>query len=600
MRYLFVILCLIGLVGCDDASDTLKIGGKEFSESTILSEMIAALAEDSGIAVTRRTNLGSTLVNLEALKRGEIDIYPEYNGTGLVMLGQPAMSDGNAAMERVRSLYQPLGLAWSDRFGFANNYGLAMRADRADELGITSISGLVAHADGLTIGIEADFQTRPLDGFEPMTARYGMQFDAVNAVPLEDRTSLYDSLLDGSADVIEVYTTDGQLADLNLLLLEDDLQFFPVYQAAALVRADALVRFPELQTVLNRLAGKLDAATMQRLNSQVDRDTLAPGDVARAALAEMGLLDTGDELDISEPVLIAHSPFISSDPEERTALRAVRSAYPGRRVLLQERTDPLAAVGSGDVPIAMVAAVEFADLQNDGSLLTRPFEAFGVVGQAYVHIVGRGNIRNLSEVEVLATGPVGSASHRTAQIIATAFDAMTVTPVNDLAGADADAILIIAPIGSPIVQDMLQNGSLLAINGWDSGNNLVRFPQLRQARIPSDSYDGQTGTTETLASQLVLAGPVVVDTDAVGPQGPGASIPTEVAALSDRTVRALHQALGQTIGLDPAIRAAPALAPMLPAPPAAVNPSPAVSVMTALVFIMFGWLIWLYMRPERR
>ena len=104
MRYVIALLCLLGLTACDDASDTLKIGGKDFSESTILSEMMAALAEDAGIAVTHRTNLGDTRVNLESLRRGEIDVYAEYNGTGLVMLGQPAMSDGDAAMERVRSL----------------------------------------------------------------------------------------------------------------------------------------------------------------------------------------------------------------------------------------------------------------------------------------------------------------------------------------------------------------------------------------------------------------------------------------------------------------------------------------------------------------
>ncbi|MEL6427229.1 MAG: glycine betaine ABC transporter substrate-binding protein, partial [Pseudomonadota bacterium] len=185
MKHLLALLCLVGLVSCDEAQDSLKIGGKDFSESTILSEMIAALAEDAGIAVTRRTNLGDTRINLESLRRGDIDVYPEYNGTGLVMLGQPAMSDGDAAMDRVRSLYQPLGLVWGDRFGFANNYGLAMRAGRAEELGITSISDLVDRAGTLTIGIEENFQTRPLDGYGPMTARYGMEFGSVNVLPSE-------------------------------------------------------------------------------------------------------------------------------------------------------------------------------------------------------------------------------------------------------------------------------------------------------------------------------------------------------------------------------------------------------------------------------
>ncbi|MEO1422764.1 MAG: glycine betaine ABC transporter substrate-binding protein [Pseudomonadota bacterium] len=600
MKHLLALLCLVGLVSCDEAQDSLKIGGKDFSESTILSEMIAALAEDAGIAVTRRTNLGDTRINLESLRRGDIDVYPEYNGTGLVMLGQPAMSDGDAAMDRVRSLYQPLGLVWGDRFGFANNYGLAMRAGRAEELGITSISDLVDRAGTLTIGIEENFQTRPLDGYGPMTARYGMEFGSVNVLPSEERPSLYDSLLDGSADVIEVFTTDGQIADLSLILLQDDLNFFPVYEGAPLIRADALVRFPELQGALRRLAGRLDAETMQRLNSQVDQDALAPREVARAALAEMGLIEADAGLDVSEPVLVAHSPLIGADAETGTALRAVREAYPGRRVLLQSEPDPLAAVGTGDAPLALVAAVEFAALEDGGELSPRPFEAFGVAGQAYVHLIGRGDIRRFADVATLATGPEGSASHRAAQIIAAAVDDLSLVSTEDLSSADADAALVLAPIGSSVVQGLLEGGRLLPVDGWDSGNNLVRFPQLRQARIPAGSYAGQIFAVETLSSQLVLAGPVVVDTDAVGPQGPGASIPTEVSALSDGTVIALNNALGQGTGLDPAIRAAPALTPLLPSPPAAVNPSSAISLMTALVLVMFGWLIWLYARPERR
>ena len=600
MRHVIALLCLLGLTACDDASDTLKIGGKDFSESTILSEMMAALAEDSGIAVTHRTNLGDTRVNLESLRRGEIDVYAEYNGTGLVMLGQPAMSDGDAAMERVRSLYQPLGLVWGDRFGFANNYGLAMRAGRAEELGVTSISDLVEEAGNMTIGIEENFQSRPLDGFDPMTARYGMEFGNVTVVGAEDRPSLYDSLLDGSSDVIEVFTTDGQIADLSLVLLEDDLSFFPVYEAAPLIRADALVRFPELQAALSKLAQRLDAETMQRLNSQVDQDALAPREVARAALAEMGLIDADAGLEVSVPVLVAHSPLIGADAETGTALRAVRAAYPGRRVLLQSQPDPLAAVGAGVAPLALVAAVEFTALEDGGALRTRPFEAFGVAGQAYVHVVGLGDTFRFADIQRLATGPEGSASHRAAQVIAEAVDGMTLTPTDELSSADADAALVLAPIGSPIVQDRLEDGRLLAIDGWDTGNNLVRFPQLRQARIPAESYSGQTRAIETLSSQLVLAGPVVVDTDAVGPQGPGASIPTEVAALPDNSVLALNTALGRGAGLDPAIRAAPALAPILPSPPAAVNPSSAISLMTALVFLLFAWLVWLYARPERR
>ncbi|MFQ6548068.1 glycine betaine ABC transporter substrate-binding protein [Aestuariibius sp. 2305UL40-4] len=600
MKRVLALLAALSLASCDEAQDPLVIGGKDFSESTILSEMMAALAEEAGIPVTRRTDLGPTNVNLEALRNGDIDLYAEYNGTGLVMLGQPAMTDGDAAMERVRALYQPLGLVWGDRFGFANNYGLAMRDGRAEELGVDSISDLVGTAGDLTIGIEENFETRPLDGFGPMTARYGMSFGNVSVVSAEDRTSLYDALLAGEADVIEVFTTDGQIADLGLTLLEDDLDFFPVYEAAPLVRSDALSRFPALQGALARLDGAIDASLMQELNSRVDQDALAPREVARAALADLGLIDAATEIEVSEPLAVVHSPFIGADEETGQALRAVREAFPGRRVVLEAADDPLAALGSGNAPVALAAAVEFVTLDDSDRPEARPVEAVGVVGQTYLHLIGSGTVRRLDGVSTLATGPEGSASHRAGQIVAAVRDGITLIPSDDPSSAEADAVLVLAPLGSDTVSGLIDGGRLLPMTGWEDGNALILYPQLRQARIPAGTYAGQRQAIDTLSSQLLLAGPVVTDTDAVGPQGPGASLPTEVAALADQTVNALNATLGSAVGLDPAIRAAPALAPALPEPPRAVNPSTGVSVLTALVLALFAWLIWLYGRPERR
>ena len=618
-RALLLALPLALLAACDRAPESLKIGGKDFAESTILSEMMAALAEDAGIPVTRRIGLGDTLANLEALKSGEIDLYAEYNGTGLVMLGQPAIADGDEATERVRALYEPLGLVWGERFGFVNNYGLAMREGRAAELGIASISDLVGEADALSIGLDEEFATRPLDGFEALSARYGMAFGDVSVVEPEARTSLYDLLLSGEADVVEVFTTDGQIADLGLVVLEDDLGFFPVYEAAPLARADALARFADLRAALGRLAGRLDTQTMQRLNAQVDVDALAPREVARAALAEMGLIEPGDDLEIEAPVVVAHSPLIATDAETGAALRAVRQAYPGRRVLLQTFDDPLAAVGAGEAPLGLVAAVELSELGGGGALEDpRPFEGVGVVGQTFVHLVGLEGPGPLGDVARVATGPEGSASFRAGAILAAGMGGggtgdggtggeIELVPMEgeDFAAAaragEADAALVLAPLGAPVVAELLEGGgALVSLDGWERGNNLVRFPHLRQARIAADIYEGQPEPVETLSSQLLLAGPVVADVDALGPQGPGASAPTEVAALSDDTVIAIDEALGPSTQLDPAVPRASALTPTLPEPTAAVNPSPAVSALSAAVLALFGWLIWLYGRPEHR
>lgn len=606
MRRLIAVV-LLALAACGGPEDTLKVGGKDFSESRILSEMIAALAEESGIAVTRRVGLGSTLLNLESLKRGDIDVYPEYNGTGLVMLGQPALADGDAAMERVRALYEPLGLVWGERIGFANNYGLAMSAARAEALGVRTISDLIGEARDLTIGLDEEFASRPLDGFEALVARYGMSFGEVAVVSPGERATLYDRLLAGEADVIEVFTTDAQIAEQGLAVLEDDLDFFPVYQAAPLIRADAVLRFPALRTALDRLAGAIDAATMRRLNAQVDLDALAPRAVARAALAEMGLLDISEDLDISVPLVVATSPLLGGDAETGRTLRAVREAFPGRRVTIEAFDDPLGAVSRGAARLALVSAADFAAVDAAGTPVARPFEGLGVVGQGFVHVVALApGLRNLRDATTLATGPEGSSSYDAGAILAAGIDGIVLVPlppqdfVAAARAAGADAALVLAPLGGPAAVELAAAGRLLPISGWEQGNNLVRFPHLREARIPEGTYPGQSRAVETLAAQLVLAGPVVEDDEIVGPQGPGASAPTPVSRLPDATVLALDAALGTGLILDPAIAAAPALAPQLPAPPAAINPSPAISAMTLAVLALFGWLTWLYGRPQRR
>ncbi len=608
-RFVPALLALLafGLAACDRSNDTLKVGGKDFSENQILGEMIAALAENAGIPVTRRIGLGGTLVNLESLKRGEIDVYTEYNGTGLLMLGQPALTDGDETMDRVRALYEPLGLAWGKRLGFNNTYGIAMRADRAEELGVATISDLIGKADTLTIGIEEEFAARPLDGMQPFTGRYGFSFGSVQSVPAEDRPKLYDKLIDGDADVIEVFTTDGQIDELGLTVLKDDLNFFPVYQAAPLIRSDALVRFPALRGALDQLAGKIDEATMRDLNSQVDQDALAPAAVARAALADMGLIKS-EGLDIAQPLLVAASPLGLGNSESIIALRGVREAFPGRRVTLDPVADPLGAVGSGAARLGLVNTVDFASLDDTGTPQTRPFEAVGVVGTSYVQIVAlKPEVRSFSDVATIATGPEGSSSHDAGRMLAAGLDGLTIDPLAAdgfpaaARASGADAALLLAPLDSPVVAELMSGGGrLLPVAGWKASNNLVRFPYLRQARIPAGTYPGQAAAVETLSAQLVLAGPVVETTDMVGPQGPGASAPTPVSALADETVTKLSDALGTGLGFDPAIPAAAILSPRLPPPPAAVNPSAAVSAMTFAVFALFGWLIWLYARPERR
>jgi glycine betaine/choline ABC-type transport system substrate-binding protein len=595
---IFALLAAVLLTACESERHNLTIGGKDFGESMILSEMIAALAEDAGIPVTRRIGLGPTLENLESLRRGEIDIYVEYTGTGLVMVGEAALADGDAAMARVSELFAPFDLTWGPRLGFANNYGLAMREARAAEMGVRRVSDLAPMAEDMTIGINEDFLERPLDGFTALTRRYGMGFGDVVVVPIEERPTLYDQLLAAEVDVTEVFTTDGQIADLDLRLLEDDLAFFPAYEAAPLVHDEALARFPALGGVLERLAGRVDEEMMRILNLRVDQEGLAPRAVALSALAELGLVDDGELLEIAAPLVVAFDPSAVAEPEEGRALRAIRQAFPNRRVAAQPIADPLAAVGAGTARLALVPAVGFVEVDGRGVGLNRPFEAVGVVGQTFAHLIALEPTSDLGAIRALSTGPHGSTSHRAGRILAAGLEGDIELVAG---GGPADATVVVAPLGAPAVIELIEaGGRLIPLTSWAEGGNLVRFPHLRQARIPAETYAGQAEAIETLSSQLVLAAPRRVEERAVGQAGPGAGAPRPISPLPDETVARLNEALRSDVGVDPALPQARVLTPALPEPAPGISPSPAVSALSVGVFLMLGWLLWLYARPERR
>ena len=604
---ILVPVILVLLAACTDGRGTITVGSKNFGESNVLSHMFAILLRERGVPVAGPIEYPSTQSALEALKRGDVDIYPDYNGTGLVMIGQNPMTDGDAATRRVEELYAPLGLTWLPRLGFANNFGLAMRADRAEELGIDSISDLAARAGELKLGIEADFQQRPLDGLQPLMARYGMEFGALDVVPLDERGVIYDKLLDGEVDVGEVYTTDGQIADYGMTILEDDLPFFPVYEAAPLARAAALDRYPAIREAIGALAGKIDAETMRTLNGRVDIDGRSAEAVARAALAQMGLIEGGAVTD-EEPLVIASSPLLAETGFANTALRAARRAFEGREITISASADPLAPVGAGEARVALVAADAFFDLSGSEPVRDERYEAVAAIGQTAVHLLSR---TALEDVKTIVTGPPGTASNRLGPVLAAGLGLEArMTPAESetdeamlaaLEESGAQAVLVVAPAGHDAISGLVNGAGLTlrALEGWKEKANLVRYPFLREVRIPAGTYPRQYEAVDTLGEQVVLAGPAPDTSDMVGDQGPGA-VATTVSALPGSAVTALVEAIPGTTLIDPTLRQAAALAPPQPKLPAAINPAFDVSLLNLGIVLLMLWLGWLYVRPEHR
>lgn len=246
------------------AAAVVRVGSKSFTESYILGEIVARVVEDAGEArVERRLGLGGTGIVYGALLSGDIDLYPEYTGTiARAILRDPSLTTLAAIRERLR----PLGLTVSDPLGFDNRYALAVRRDTAERLGLRAISDLARHA-GLAAAFDPGFLERD-DGWPGLRRHYGLRFADVRIM---EHALTYQALASGRVDVIDVFSTDGRLARLDLVLLADDRGFFPDYSAVLLARADLPRRLPRTWAALERrLVGRIDNATMTRLNARAD------------------------------------------------------------------------------------------------------------------------------------------------------------------------------------------------------------------------------------------------------------------------------------------------------------------------------------------
>lgn len=252
--------------------DTLTIGSKNFTENRLLAEIMAQhLEATTDLQVVRKPNLGGTKVAFDAVRTGAIDIYPEYTGTGWVVLldrKDPVASPLRAFVGVQRGFRDAFDLEWTEPFGFSNSYALAMAQTRAEDLGIESISDLVTHQASLNAGVSHEFLNRS-DGFPGLADQYGLQLGDVRGM---EHGLAYQALLAGRVDVVDTWTTDAKLQKYPVRLLEDDGHFFPPYDAAPVVNGETLRRHPEVGKALAELAFQIDNGRMQALNAAIEVD----------------------------------------------------------------------------------------------------------------------------------------------------------------------------------------------------------------------------------------------------------------------------------------------------------------------------------------
>ena len=267
--------------GCAKGPRPIVVGSKNFTEQLVLGEILAQQLERKlGQKVERKLNLGGTLLAHQALVSGEIDLYPEYTGTALTaILKLPPSSDPKSVLSEVRTAYQQRWKTeWLAPFGFNNSFAMVVRGDEARQGGLVTISDAARHKKEWVMGAGYEFLQRP-DGFNGLIKAYGL--GTKGQIETMDLGLLYQALEQRRVEMIAAAATDGMLSVLDVKVLQDDRHYFPPYEAAPVVRAEALAAHAGMREALEELAGKLTDRDMQKLNYQLDGKHRPLADVAR-------------------------------------------------------------------------------------------------------------------------------------------------------------------------------------------------------------------------------------------------------------------------------------------------------------------------------
>lgn len=271
-----LLLLAAGWAGTVAAAPALQVGSKRFTESYVLGEIVTQTLARQGIAAEHRQGLGNTAILAAALQQGQIDLYPEYTGTIVrELLQRTAPADAQAPLAQINAWLQPLGLKAAVPLGFNNSYALAVREADAARLGLVTLSDLARLAPALKPGLSHEFLARA-DGWPALQRAYGLTLKPGAGL---DHGLAYAALARGEVDLIDVYTTDAQLARQPVRVLRDDRGFFPRYDAVLLMRAAVDIQ------PLQALAGRLPEAEMTRLNAAAELDGQPFAEVARHFLA---------------------------------------------------------------------------------------------------------------------------------------------------------------------------------------------------------------------------------------------------------------------------------------------------------------------------
>ncbi len=281
-----VLLLMLTLAACGSKNEkegskpTIRVGSKDFTENLLVGELYSLALEDAGYKVERVFNVAGSVIHT-SLVNNEIDLYPEYTGTGLLtILKMPLMTDPEEVYNTVKEAYEKqFKVTWLDYSKANDGAGLVVRTAVSKELGITKISDLQKHASELRFASQGEVDQRE-DGIPALEKVYGPL--KWKSSKVYDNSLKYEVLSNNEADVAPAYTTEGMLVNTNeFTLLEDDKQVWPPYNLAPVIRDEVLNANPDIAEIINKVSAALDTQTITSLNAKVDVDKEEYEDVAK-------------------------------------------------------------------------------------------------------------------------------------------------------------------------------------------------------------------------------------------------------------------------------------------------------------------------------
>lgn len=603
------------LGGCGEDLRPLRIGSQDFTEQKLLAEMMALLAEDAGVRVERAIPYGDNRKNLQAIQRGVLDAYPEYDGSLLSLSGLPRIRDPGEATTAVRELVKPLGLSWLEPFGVDNGFAVTIRRDMAIRDDIATISDLAAVPGAIRFAADEGYLARPVDGLYALARRYGLRLGQVELFPVGDRNAFYNALAEQRVDAAEAFITDARLDDYGIVALEDDLEFYSTYRPAPLARVAALERHPALEAAWNQLAGRISTDDMRTLNARVERNGEDYRDVAKRHLEELDLLP--EKPGAREPrgtVTLAVSPLSDMGHLSIRAAEAIREVMPARRLQVTQQPVPAEAVRDGSARFGLLGAEELFDIGPQGSITqVQDIEAVGAAGSRLAHIIARADAIDPLAWDRVGTGVNGSSSWKTAWMLLDAAGLLEQVELvqirnpaqasDSIAEGELDALVGMVEEGHAGIGKLLEDPqfTLVDMTGLAGANLALRYPFLRPARITAGRYPTVEEAVNTVSSQVVLATRIPKrEDDALRESGP-AFVPGVFTRLPQRlpfdTAQRLSQALDTPEYVDPLLPASPGLTPVTPPIKQRFTADIFSALLNGVALAFLVAMVLLYLRP---